>query len=283
LNLIFSWHFTWDLYEPTRATSAATALRGRPRSKITPLQKGMYPERLPQPQRMPDLTTRFAREKPLMAPFRVVAVEQPQSGQKQAEEEEEKRRREEDAKRFYKELQDKEAADKDERYRKRAEQIEELRKEWTKTHVPDPLQPWDYRNWTNKEWMQSQLEPGDRVQFLSNMLTLPGEVAVVRTLVGRGKKVKPADVKKGATGASRELVKSVGGVKRASIAWPIIRRFVVDYVKDTVKETAKETAKEYVQNWVLDEVTRLIDKSDADEIKYDDVTFWPLDFSSSNG
>ncbi len=274
LNLVFSWQFAWDVFERSRAaTKEETIRRPKPPARRVDLYSP-FVERVPQRQRMPDLQGRFATDRPKMAPFRMVSIKQPESGEKEAEEEEKRRRDEQATREFFDELEGKERAEKEARYEARARQIEKLRADWHAEHVPDPLDPWDYRNFTSKEWLQSQLEPQDRLEFLNNMVRLPGEVEALKMLSGRGNKVSATDVKKGlAKRPGKELVKSIDA-KRAAIAWPVVRRFVVEYVK----ETGKETAKEVVQNWLYDQVTTFTDRLEASDVKYDDRMFWPLDF-----
>jgi hypothetical protein len=176
LGLLFTWQLTWDLREPTRAKTKEEAIRIRLDPPIPEHLENRYP-RGPVPiTTAPDMLGRFAEVRPLFVPFRLQGVVLFPNNINAAEQQAEKDAQEEQTRLFLDQLRQEESNRRQERRQEREKLIAELKKEWIKENVPNPEDPYDYRNWTNREyWKTRMLEPVN-IEFAANALKVPSEL-----------------------------------------------------------------------------------------------------------
>jgi hypothetical protein len=280
-GLLMTWQLTWDYHEATRAKTKAETWKSGGEVTRPKWFRETFPKPAPVVQSDPNLSIRFSSIKPLFAPFRIwTGIDTSDSYDEAKEHEEQEEREEAERKRIEKQQQDEEAR----KAKRKAEfqrGIEERRVEWKKEHTPNPNDPWDYRNFTSKEWWNVNMADTDMVEFTLRLLDVPDEIQVVKSLFRGASKAAPSKARKGIKqGDYNELL--VPAEKRSGfIPWPAISRFIrrsaTNYVRHHLKDDIKDAAKDYVENYIQDTIENELRKMDEAEAEYSDRQFWPAD------
>jgi hypothetical protein len=201
---------------------------------------------------------------PVFVTFRLWDVEQATDSEEQSEADQDRQRRADDTERFKRELEAAEEERKRLRKARMQERIDELRLEWMRENVPNPNDPWDYRNFTSRDWWQrAHARPAD-LDFLGRFADVPGELEFLRLRNGRSAR-KNAKALKRETGGGELYAPHT--TRQGFIGWAPIRRFVRRVWRENRREIAEEIGEEAV--------TRIAELVEDEEVQYSPRQLWP--------
>jgi hypothetical protein len=271
LEMMFTWQLTHDAYEPSRGPNH-TAKRGAPRISVAEsafiATNGVV---MPQVIQGPRLDGRYTTDRPLFVPFRVwdaKAVSESHSEtawrtQRQGDRD----RRDE----WLKKLADEEFERKIKRMKEMEERLKQLQEDWQRAHVPNPADPWDYRNWTETEYRDKFLKRNWDQEFFLRAADVPDEITAGAKLLHTGAKLAAMNLKKGAAGLIQEDLDVPHSQFMLAIPIPAIKRVL----KKIIKEVAQEYVEDQVEDFAADQVDSVLREWLPDDRRYSPRQVWP--------
>jgi hypothetical protein len=174
--LACTWQLTFDPWERTRGEDATDVLRSRERPYV-PLWK-----RRTTPISKPALTValnyggRFGREYPIFAPFRTWDAQLFDTNYEAAALADLMQQRADAAYAFSQEIALKEAQRQAAALAAWDAYKAAKQAEWNRLNLPNPDDPWDYRNFTSYEWWRKNAQEPLNLQFALRALDVPDEL-----------------------------------------------------------------------------------------------------------
>ena len=262
LGLLMSWELTWDVAERTSATRAEDAMRN-----VFHPQGQRYvnlPTRQPVVKRAPDVGGRLAYDFPYFSPFRLWDVPTADDNEEQSEIDEERQRKAADDAAEKRRIEREEEERRQLRRARQQERINQLRADWMREHVPNPNDPWDYRNWTSRDWWErGWMKPAD-TEFYVRFAQTPLDINLAGARPRRARRKEGGPLKGWTLDA--ELY-NPAPVRKNAIAWPVIRRVLVRTAREITEEVLEEAATEAFE--------RLADQLNNSDVTYSPRQLWP--------
>jgi hypothetical protein len=174
--LACTWQLTFDPWERTRGKDATDVLRSKKKPYVKLWLRRYTAYAKPELYGDFDIDNRFGRKYPVFAPFRMWDVQLFDTNYEAVALEDLMQRRAIAASEFsaeiaFREQQRQAAALAAWNAYKAAKQAE-----WTRLNLPNPNDPWDYRNFTSYEWWKQNAQEPLNVQFALRALDVPDEL-----------------------------------------------------------------------------------------------------------
>jgi hypothetical protein len=267
--LMFSFQATWDLVETTKGSGPDDVIRtGKgskrhgPTDNITQIILNRY-------IKAPDLQGRFATERPRMTPFRFWEVQHYGPNDSKQQLEVLTLARDENAQARLNAWLADEQARKAARMAAMDAHIIKMRAQWIKEDVPNPNDPWDYRNFTRSEYWFVELKEPLNTEFVLRALDVPDEIEQAGEMWETVKRVGAPVAKKY---ADRKAHKELDKPAADAFVLPIAKR-----VGRWIVQRTAEHVNEKFQDWVNDLVEEQLKSYRQHDSTYSPRQFWPPD------